>query len=124
MNQTAHISLQLLSISNSVETKVTVCALTSLARPASITSDFLIRLVALASAAGPSGAPLVHLCAAGEGVFTDWVRGPQPLFFRNVIFFCIFLFIVYFQSVEREVFSTFSFEPSSPLRNQATHLGR
>jgi hypothetical protein len=42
MNQTAHISLQLLSISNSVETKVTVCALTCLARPASDTSNFLI----------------------------------------------------------------------------------
>jgi len=40
MNQTAHISLQILSISNSVETKITGCALSCLARPACIISVF------------------------------------------------------------------------------------
>ncbi len=40
MNQTAHISLQKPSISNSVETKMTVCALTCSARPACIISVF------------------------------------------------------------------------------------
>ena len=42
MNQTAHISLQILAMSNSVETKETRCALNLPARPASITSDFLL----------------------------------------------------------------------------------
>jgi hypothetical protein len=42
MNQTAHISLQILSNSKSVETKMTGCALTYLARPASFASDFIL----------------------------------------------------------------------------------
>ena len=47
MNQTAHISLQILSISNSVETKSTGCALIFSARPACIISVFFLRLVAV-----------------------------------------------------------------------------
>ena len=47
MNQTAHISLQILSVSKSVETKVTGCALTCLARPALVPLIFLIRLVSV-----------------------------------------------------------------------------
>ena len=45
MNQTAHISLQILSISKSVETKETEMRPNFLARPAQIPLIFLIRLV-------------------------------------------------------------------------------
>ena len=65
------------------ETKSTECALTSSARPASSIS--VVVCVSLPS--GPSGAPLVHLCAAGEGVFTVRGRGPQVLFCRMRTFF-------------------------------------
>ena len=83
MNQTAHISLQILAISKSVETKSTVCALSSLARPASFTSDFRFRLVAV----WPVWRPVVRLSAACEGVFTSNYQTLQPLFSGNVIFF-------------------------------------
>ena len=61
---------------------MTVCALTSLARPASITSDILLRLVAV----WPVWRPVVRLSAAGEGGSTvsDWY--PQPLFLRKLNF--------------------------------------
>ncbi|MEM6308553.1 MAG: hypothetical protein AAF754_00775, partial [Pseudomonadota bacterium] len=87
MNQTAHISLQCLQFSNSVETKMTGCALYFLARPASVTSDFFLRLVALVVTAGPSGAPLLRRRRFGEGVFTSGCRTLQPLFSINRIFF-------------------------------------
>ena len=47
MNQTAHISLQNIPFSKSVETNKTGCARFFLARPASFTSDFVLRLVAV-----------------------------------------------------------------------------
>ena len=86
-DQTAHISLQLPAISKSVETKVTECALTCLARPASSISVISCVSLMVAFAAAPSGAPLVHLCAAGEGVFTNRAPGPQGVFFRKMRFF-------------------------------------
>jgi len=71
MNQTAHISLQKLSISKSVETKETVCALTCLARPASNTSNFSLRFPSRLSASplpsGPFRVPLERLCSSGKG---------------------------------------------------------
>ncbi|WP_231592790.1 hypothetical protein, partial [Pelagovum pacificum] len=45
MNQTAHISLQILAISKSVEAKSDSVRPNFSARPASITSGFLLRLV-------------------------------------------------------------------------------
>ena len=47
MNQTAHISLQILSISKSVETKETEMRPNFLARPAQIPLIFLVRLVSI-----------------------------------------------------------------------------
>ena len=81
MNQTAHISLQIPSISNSVETKSTGSAplLCGATRVKSLQCFF---------ASLPSGASLpqsvwpavVRLSAAGEGVFTDRAGCPQGLF--------------------------------------------
>ncbi|CAN0264564.1 unnamed protein product, partial [Chrysoparadoxa australica] len=89
MNQTAHISLQILSISKSVETKSTEMRPNFLARPACLISEFL----------PPSRPPLRvsrfvvarlasrwRLSAAGEGVFTVSAAYPQPLFWRNLHF--------------------------------------
>ena len=104
-NQTAHISLQCLSISNSVETKSTGCALFFLARPASVTSKFFASLPSGASLRRSVWRSVVRLSAAGEGVFTDWAGGPQPLFLRNVIFFSRFCFFVQKQMLTRESFS-------------------
>ena len=86
-NQTAHISLQILAISNSVETKSTGCALFFLARPASVTSKFFASLPSGASLRRSVWRSVVRLSAAGEGVFTYWAGEPQALFLRNVIFF-------------------------------------
>ena len=69
------------------DTNETGCALTSSARPASSISIVILRLVTLAIAAGPSGAPLVHLCAAGEGLSTVLDRVLQVLFERKFRFF-------------------------------------
>ena len=49
MNQTAHISLQILSNSKSVETKLNKMRRILLARPASLNSDFRLRCQFLAS---------------------------------------------------------------------------
>ena len=70
MNQTAHISLQKLSISKSVETKVTGCALTSLARPASNTSDIFSLSLLSASLLRSVWRPALRVCVADEGGFT------------------------------------------------------
>jgi len=80
MNQTAHISLQILSISKSVETKETEMRPVLLARPASFTSDFLLRLVAVLCLSGPSGVPFMHRCVSGEALFTVSVPNLQPPF--------------------------------------------
>ena len=90
MNQTAHISLQILSISKSVETKMTEMRPIFLARPACFISVILLRLVAV----WPVWRPVVHLCAAGEVGSRLSRRNPQALFLRNVIFFSHFSFIV------------------------------
>ena len=90
MNQTAHISLQKLSISKSVETKVTGSAVTCLARPASNTSDFSLHVASRLSASplpsGPFRFPLALLFAAVEGVLrlVTYTRNP---FFRENAFF-------------------------------------
>ena len=92
MNQTAHISLQILSISNSVETKSTGSAISLLAQPASCISVFFAFL--------PSGASpfwlvrrsvwrsVVRLSAAGERGFTVRRPNPQALFsaYRHIFY--------------------------------------
>ena len=55
--------------------------------PPHLSLVFFVRLVAVLCLSGPSGAPLVHLCAAGEGVFTDGAPDPQVLFLTNSRFF-------------------------------------
>ncbi len=97
MNQTAHISLQFLSISKSVETKSTVMRPDFLARPASITSDVCLRLVATALPLSPSGAPPQRRRRVGEGVFTDWTRPPQGLFSPQRHFLCPWRIFFHFQ---------------------------
>ncbi len=61
-----------------------------LARPACIISVFSLasrcRLSAFPLPCGPSGAPLVHLCAAGEGVLR-LVRGTRKCFFAEMLSF-------------------------------------
>ena len=89
MNQTAHISLQILSISKSVETKTTEMRPIFLARPACFISVILLRLVAVR----PVWRPVVHLCVAGEVGSRPSRRNPQALFLRNVIFFLSFSLI-------------------------------
>jgi len=90
MNQTAHISLQKLSISKSVETKVTGSAVTCLARPASSTSDFSLcfppRPSAFPLQCGSFRVPLALLFAAVEGVLR-LVGGTRNPFFRENAFF-------------------------------------
>ena len=85
------------SISKSVETKSTGCALFFLARPASNASGVVSAALPAFLSARPFGAPVERLSAAGEGVFTNWCGGLQVLFLRNVIFFSYFLFFLYFQ---------------------------
>ncbi|MCR9124780.1 MAG: hypothetical protein NXH82_01505, partial [Rhodobacteraceae bacterium] len=103
-NQTAHISLQISSMSNNVETHTTHQRQNTLsAIKVSHASDlFVLRLVSVlcvSALSRPSGAPLVHLCAAGEGGSTVSGRYPQPLFSRNVAFFSYFHFFVLKQRV-------------------------
>ena len=92
MNQTAHISLQILSISKSVETKSTRSAINFLAQPASVTSVFFAWRPLRVCPAHSVWRSVVRLSAAGEGVFTNCRCPPQPLFSINVIFFSYFLF--------------------------------
>ena len=80
MNQTAHISLQIPSISNSVETKSTGSALYFVARPASSISVVFAFSFFRASLRRPVWRSVVRLSAAGEGVFTDRAVGPQGVF--------------------------------------------
>ncbi len=71
MNQTAHISLQILAISKSVETKLTGCANSYLARPAGILSGLSHPRPAnlrVSASVRPVWCPPPHLCAAGRGV--------------------------------------------------------
>ena len=70
IDQTAHISLQYQRFQRAKRQNRLSAPYLS-ARPASSISYIFLRLVALVVTAGPSGAPSVHLCAAGEGVFTD-----------------------------------------------------
>jgi len=80
MNQTAHISLQILAISKSVETKSNWMRRNFLGAPRPTLPLFF--------PSGPSKHPLrrsvwrsvVRLSAAGEGVFTDGAGCPQALF--------------------------------------------
>ena len=76
IDQTAHISLQILSISKSEETKTTECALTYRRAPPHSSLIVVLRLVAV----WPVWRPVERLSAAGEGVFTDWAGGLQGLF--------------------------------------------
>ena len=81
-----HISSDI-SISNNVETIKTEMRPIVLARPASITSDFLLRRVAPSASPlpdGPSGAPPVHHCASGKGGSKVSTPNPQALFQRNM----------------------------------------
>ena len=91
MNQTAHISLQIPSISNNVETISAGCALTSLARPASTTSNFSASLRFRSCLAGrPRRSvwrPVVRLSAAGEGGSKVYPPNPQALFSPFIQFF-------------------------------------
>ncbi len=82
MNQTAHISLQCLSISKSVETKLTGCALFSLARPASNASNCLPRFPLERRSVVPSGVPL---CASAPPVrgYLRLGAGARKCFFRK-----------------------------------------
>lgn len=91
MNQTAHISLQIPSISNSVETKSTGSAAIFLAQPASVISVFVAFCPSGASLRRSVWRSVVRLSAAGEGVFTVRAGGPQEvfsssrhLFFKNL----------------------------------------
>jgi len=89
MNQTAHISLQIPSISNSVETKVTGCAV-SLWRAPPLKPLIFASLPSASALSEPLcwsvWRSVVRLSAAGEGVFTvrDW--GPQELFSKKMHF--------------------------------------
>ena len=87
MNQTAHISLQILSISKSVETRSTRSAIIFLAQPASVTSVFFASLPSRASLRRSVWRSVVRLSAAGEGGSTVSGGNPQPLFLRNCVFF-------------------------------------
>ncbi len=93
MNQTAHISLQILSISNNVETKVTGCALTCLARPAHSTSDFCLPspycLPAMSVCVGPFGVPVCISAPPVRGVLR-LVPKVRKCFFQEIAFFPIF----------------------------------
>ena len=96
MNQTAHISLQILSISKSVgpkspETKSTGCAFTFSATRL-ICPNFSTVCSAGASLRCPVWRSVVRLSAAGEVVFTVWGPDPQALFSGKFIFFIFFLF--------------------------------
>ena len=89
-NQTAHISLQILAMSNSAETKTNRMRPNLSARPPVNTSNFLLRLVTVSSASPPRRRPVwrpvVRLSAAGEGAFTVTSQNPQPLFDQTMIF--------------------------------------
>ena len=99
MNQTAHISLQKLSISKSVETKETVCALTCLARPASNTSNFSLcfppRPSAFPLQCGSFRVPLALLFAAVEGVLRLVTYTRNPFFRENAFFVKLLVFRVF-----------------------------
>lgn len=87
MNQTAHISLQILSISNSVETKSTGCALTCLARPASVTSVFVAVGTVWLLPCCPSGVPLCASAPPVRGLLRRGAGG-RNTFFQGKCIFC------------------------------------
>ena len=87
MDQTAHISLQLPAISKSDRDKIDSVRPNLFGAPRLNNLCCCLRLVALVVTAGPSGAPLVHLCAAGEGLSTYPRRNLQVLFLRKMTFF-------------------------------------
>ena len=68
------------------ETKATECALTYLARPASITSDFSSRLFDTGSLSNPVWRTVVRLSAAGEGVLRLDDPSRNTFFQRKEIF--------------------------------------
>ena len=72
LDQTAHISLQLLAISKSGETKLTECALCLRRAPPHVSLLFF---------------RCWRVRRVGEGVFTAGARGPQELFWGNMTFF-------------------------------------
>ncbi|MEO0568377.1 MAG: hypothetical protein AAF066_11640 [Pseudomonadota bacterium] len=89
IDQTAHISLQKLSISKNARDKINrMRLLTSgapglkylslLYPPRNLLPKHLIRF-----------ASREHICAVGERVFTSGVASLQPLFSTNSIFFCL-----------------------------------
>ncbi|WP_223877856.1 hypothetical protein, partial [Histidinibacterium aquaticum] len=80
MNQTAHISLQILAISKSVRDKTDWMRPSSLARPACMLSNFLPPHPAFRYRVRPGGASRQRLSAAGEGVSTVCGRTSQELF--------------------------------------------
>ena len=85
MNQTARISLQIPTMSNSVETKTRPVRPNLSARPPVNASDFPTLashlLPPLSAAIRSVRATVWRLSAAGEGGFTVCCRGPQEPFF-------------------------------------------
>lgn len=86
MNQTARISLQLLSMSKSRRQKSTGSALTQCAARITL-PQFFCASRRLARRRRPRLASRWHLSAAGEGVFRVRARRPQALFCRKMTFF-------------------------------------
>ena len=83
MNQTAHISLQISNFQTALRQKKLRCALTSWRAPPLIPLNFYPPSEpnpASPPPSAPSGAPLVHLCAAGKGGSRVMGSDPQPLF--------------------------------------------
>ncbi len=86
MNQTAHISLQILSISNSVETKTNRMRPNLLGAPRLQYLIFFFHLFASASPRRPVWRPLVHLCASGKGVLGLVPKTRKPFFHQTSSF--------------------------------------
>jgi hypothetical protein len=84
MNQTAHISLQISSISKSVETKLTGCALTSSARPARNTSDFFVLRLVTDPFVSVRAARLAPRCCVAAASVRAYLRSPADT--RNPFF--------------------------------------
>ena len=89
-DQTAHISLQSPAISKSGDENRTGSAIVK-RRPPDHHLYVVLRPVPFKALgpSDPSGAPALHLCAAGEGLSTDRCRGPQGHFWPPTGFFAL-----------------------------------
>jgi hypothetical protein len=94
MNQTAHISLQIPSISNNVGTQFPEPQRQNLPEAPHLfgaTRVIYLKILCLASLLAAARRsvwrPVVRLSAAGEGVSTDITPYPQPLFCSFLNFF-------------------------------------